>query len=402
MRGGQNLFVSVGDHSASNHATRVIRKLKQLQPDLEIWGMGGPEMHAAGMDIEVNFEEYTAFGIVSSIKHIPKLAALRQALADRICSRKPDAVLFVDFGGLHLSIAKLLKQRHPEIPVIFLISPQVWGSRPWRAKTIGQVVDHMLVIFPFEVNWYADRGIKATFVGHPLARRFQDVDEQQKRESFCRKYNIDMDKPIIGIFPGSRRKEIEDNTPPALQAVAWLSRERPDIQFVISQANDNFSERITEMIMKAGLVHLSGAQVKVAHVGDNTDLMHASDIVWAKSGTTTLEVGLMKKPMVIFYRTDWLSWVVFLLFKRVKWVGLPNLLTGGVVPELFQLDCRAEQFVKYTRDWLEVPAARQSIVDRLGKIDEQLGSARFDDVATAEVLKVLNASQTQLVKETSV
>lgn len=398
--GSKSLFISVGDHSASNHATRVIRKLKQMQPELELWGMGDPQMADAGMQIEVDFREYTAFGIISVLKHLPRLAALRQALADRICSRKPDAVLLIDFGGFHLALAKVLKRRMPDLPVIFLISPQVWGSRPWRAKTIGKVVDKMLVIFPFEESWYRLRGINAKFVGHPLARRHHDVDMAGVRARVCATYNLDNEKPIVSIFPGSRKMEIDGNLPPALQAVRWLSSERPDVQFVISQANDKFGERLTELIMKFRLA--ASEKVKVARPGDNTDLMMASDIIWAKSGTTTLEAALIKKPMLIFYRADWLSWVVFLLFKRVKWVGLPNLLTGGVVPELFQLDCRAEHFVKYTRDWLEVPAARQVLVERLAKIDHQLGSTKFDDVAASEVLEVVNRSNTSLAKETKV
>jgi lipid-A-disaccharide synthase len=395
----KSLFISVGDHSASNHATRVIRKLKQLQPDLELWGMGDAQMEAAGMNIEVDFQQYTAFGIISVLKHLPRLAALKQALADRICSRKPDAVLFIDFGGFHLALAKLLKKRLPDLPVIFLISPQVWGSRPWRAKTIGKVVDKMLVIFPFEESWYKLRGIDAKFVGHPLSLRHHDLDMAGVRSRFCQMYSLECEKPIVAIFPGSRRMEIDGNLPPALQAVRWLVNERPDVQFVISQANEKFGERLTELTLKYRLA--SCTQVKVARPADNAELMMAADVIWAKSGTTTLEASLMKKPMLIFYRADWLSWMVFLLFKRVKWVGLPNLLTGGVVPELFQLDCRAEQFVKYTRDWLEVPAAREVLVSRLAKIDQQLGSTKFDDVAASEVLEIVNRSKTSLTTETA-
>ncbi len=388
---GKQLFLSVGDHSASIHATRVIGKLRQLEPGIDIWGMGSQRMEDAGMRVEVNFENYSTFGIANVIKHLPRLAALRKALVDLIAERQPDAVLLIDYGGFHLSLAKMIKKRLPKMQIIFLISPQVWGSRPWRAKTIGKVIDRMLVIFPFEETWYKTRGIPAKFVGHPLASQFDSIDYQKKREQICEKYHLDQTKPLVGVFPGSRRREIEDNVPPAMQAISWLSRDLPDVQFVISQANDKFSERLTELIIKYG--PRSGSQLKVAHVGDSSDLMAAADIVWAKSGTTTLEAGLMKKPMLIFYRADWPSYLLVLLFKRVRWIGLPNLLTGGVVPELFQLDCRAELFVKYTRDWLEVPGARQSTVEKLGKIHEQLGSTKFDDVAAQEVLAVINGAE---------
>lgn len=387
---GKQLFLSVGDLSASVHATRVIGKLRQLEPGLDIWGMGSQRMEDAGMRVEVNFEDYSTFGIAGAIKHVPRLVALRKTMVDLIVERKPDAVLLMDFGGYHLELAKLIKKQLPDMPIVYLISPQVWGSRPWRANTIRDVIDRMLVIFPFEVTWYKARGIDAKFVGHPLASQFDSIDYEQKRRQFYEKYHLDETKPLVGIFPGSRRREIEDNVPPALQAISWLSRDLPDVQFMLSQANDKFSERLTELILKYGLGDRVGAQLKVAHVGDSSDLMAASDIVWAKSGTTTLEAALMKKPMIIFYRADWPSYLLVLLFKRVRWVGLPNLLTGGVVPELFQLDCRAEQFVKYTRDWLEVPGARQSTVEKLGKIHEQLGSTRFDEMAAQEVLAVVN------------
>jgi lipid-A-disaccharide synthase len=384
------LFVSVGDVSADLHAARLIRKLKVSMPHLKYFGIGGSAMEAEGVELLFNTTTLGVIGIMGVVKAIPLLAAVQKDVLERISQRKPSAVLCVDYGGFNLSLAGKVKKQDPNMPVIYFISPQVWGSRPWRINKIARAVNTMLCIFPFEETLYRKRGINAHFVGHPLLEKLAEETDNRDLDGFYRRYNLDPERPIVGIFPGSRKSEIRNFMGFLMQAVNWIHADRPDVQFVISAATQFIYDEVDDQIQRTNLYHLVGPTVKIIPNDDNYNMMAASTLVWAKSGTTTLEVGLMEKPMLVFYRADWISFVIFLLFKRVKWVAWPNLLAGEMlVPELIQLDCRAEQLVRYTGDWLDVPGLRHEIADKLRLIKKQLGKGDFAANAALEVQNTL-------------
>jgi lipid-A-disaccharide synthase len=396
---GKSIFICAGDVSGGKHAAKVVRKLKGAHPDLQVWGMGSPALEAAGMELFRQTNSLALFGIMAVVKHLPELAKLRSNLVTAIKERKPDAVILVDYGGFNLSLAQLLQKHCPEQTIVYFISPQVWGSRPWRINVIAAACKKVLVIFPFEEALYRSKGIDATFVGHPLAESSEERVEPLSKEAFCAKHNLDQSRPIIAIFPGSRPQEIRDFMGFLLKAVGWLAAERPELQFVMSQANPRIGELIYDGIERHKARHLMGAErqqtpaLKIIASEDNDSLMSASDLIWAKSGTTTLEAVLMEKPMLVFYRADWLSFLIFLCFKRVQYIAWPNLLAGRMlVPELIQLDCRAEKLVKYTRDWLDVPAARLEIVKTMKAMKQQLGKGDFASNAAAEIEKIIGVT----------
>lgn len=393
----KSLFICVGDHSADQHASKLIKKLKQAAPELDIWGVGGAAMEAAGARILYNREKITAIGIVEVIKYLPALAMIRQDLLRRIISEKPDAVLLMDFGGFNVGFATLIRKHLKEIPIIYFISPQVWGSRPWRINVIAAAVSKMLVIFPFEEALYKSKGVNAKFVGHPLTLKFKPEDERQSKEEFCQKHGLDPNKPIIGIFPGSRRQEIVAHAEVILDAVDWLRKERPELQFVISSSNQAMADAFQLQVeRKSPYIALMSKTLKTISSEHNEELMTHADLLWAKSGTTTLEATLIGKPMFIFYRGPWITYLIILIFKIVKYVGWPNLLHGeGIVPELIQLDCRAEQLVRYTRDWLDVPGLRKEIASGLKVLKSHLGEGDFTDNAAREILSVLSVENDQ-------
>jgi lipid-A-disaccharide synthase len=389
-----SLFVFVGDVSADHHAGRLISKIRERQPDLQIWGVGGPRMQEQGVEVLYDCQKFATLGVVEVFRQLPFFGKLRQEMLDQIDKRKPDAVLLVDFAGFNLGLAQRIRKRHPNLPIIYFISPQVWGSRPWRINVVRRTVTKMLVIFPFEEKLYRDAGIDASFVGHPLTLAIPQENLEPNKEEFCKANGLDPQKPLIGIFPGSRRQEIRLLLPVMLQAAKWLGKERPEVQFAISRANQILADAIDEVIDHEGMRLRVGHGITLLPVGENHTLMRAADILWAKSGTTTLEAALFGKPMLIYYRGNWVSFLLFLLFKRVRRVGWPNILAGkGVVPELLQLDCRPEQFVKYTSDWLDVPAAREEIGEELRKVRSRLGQADLADTAAVEVIKVLSAKR---------
>lgn len=399
----KSLFVCIGDVSADRHAGKLIETLKKTAPDLEIWGVGGSHMEAAGVQLLYNRESLAVMGLVEVLSYLPRLITMMNHLLALVCQKKPDAVLLMDFGGFNLRFAKKLRQKSKDIPIIYFISPQVWASRPWRINSIKKNVTKMLVIFPFEETLYLSKGIQAKFVGHPLTGKFKPESERIGREEFFHKQSLDPEKPLIGIFPGSRKQEIKSHARIVLQAIGWLQQERPDIQFIVSATNQNFADEFYEEMDRLGYNHLLTNRLKILLSDFNEDLMTHSDLLWTKSGTVTLEAALIGKPMLIFYSGSWLTLIIFLFLKIVKWVGWPNLLAGyELVPELIQLDCRAEELVRYSRDWLDVPALRQEISSKLKSLRDCLGEGDFTDNAAVEVLKVLGLDNTNQPHQTTV
>lgn len=383
-----SLMVSVGDLSADKHAGKLLEKLKLLYPGLKVWGLGSSAMQQAGAEILYDCQEFSSIGIIGVIKHVPFLAKVRRNLLEQMEKRKPEAVLLIDYGGFNLILAQAIRARFKNIPIYYFISPQVWGSRPWRINTIAKTITKMLVIFPFEENLYAQKNVPVTFVGHPLTKNLPQSDTLLSRKEFAQKYKLDPAKPIIAIFSGSRNGEIKSLFPITLAAAKKLHEERPDIQFAISQANEKLSQDIEKALNSKPSLK---AIVRLIPSEDTYNLMSNCDLAWAKSGTTTLELTLFAKPMLIFYRGDWLSYFIFLAFKRTQRVGWPNLLAGKeLIPELIQLDCSAEKLVQYSKDILDVPGLSKEISQELQALRNKLGEGDYAESCAAEIHKALS------------
>jgi lipid-A-disaccharide synthase len=386
----KSLFVMVGDPSADRNVARMIPELKKCAPDLQIWGCGGSGMAAQGVEILHNCEDFTVAGIAEIFNQFSFFVNLKKELIDKIVERKPDVILLVDMGTFNLKLATDIRAKFPQLPILYFTSPQVWGSRPWRIKTIAQTVTKMLVIFPFEVAIYRKSNVPVRFVGHPLLKNIPAAADMPSKQDFCALYKMDPQKPIIALFVGSRRREVNNFMPIILEAIRTMTSERDGIQFAISAANEELGKKAKEQIQKARLDKLLGNKLFVIGSEDNINLISASDIVWAKSGTTTLEVTLFGKPMLIFYRVTWGEYLVYCLLKRINFIGMPNILAGReVVPELLQLDCRAQQLVKYTNDLLDVPGLRADISRRLLTLRDQLGQGDYAVNLVDEILAVI-------------
>lgn len=394
---GQSLFVHVGDLSADKHTSKLLAKLKEMAPDLRVWGIGGPEMVAGGFEALHNCEEFSIVGVANVLPLLRFFHKLRKELVARINNEKPDAILLVDSGGFNLGMAKMLRKSGNTTPIIYFISPQVWGSRPWRINVIAETISKMLVIFPFEEGIYRRRGIEARFVGHPLTKNIPSKEQLQSKEDFCQELGLDPQRPIVAIFPGSRKQEITDHVPVVLESIEWLLEERSDLQFIISKANNRIAGMMEKLVERSSVMLKHANSIKLVTAASTYNVMQNADIVWAKSGTTTLETTLFGKPMLIFYRADWVSYVLAMLYKSVRRFGWPNLLAGeDLVPELIQLDCSARQLVRYTRDLIETPALYEEISKRLSSLRDQLGHGDYATTCAEEILKTLETAQKQV------
>jgi lipid-A-disaccharide synthase len=389
--GRKSLFVMVGDVSADRHTSKLIAKLNEVAPELQIWGIGGPDMAKQNFEALRDCRDFTVVGIIEVVQQLPFFVKLRHELIEQVTNRRPDAVLLCDFGGFNLFLAQGLRKRFPDLPILYFISPQVWGSRPWRMNTIKKTVTKMLVIFPFEEALYHSRGINASFVGHPLTENLPSVESLGGRDQFCQSVGINTDKHLVGIFPGSRRSEVRTLMPVVLQAMQILLHMRKDVQYVIAAADPKIRENVKAAIARTIAGGETDNPIQVVDGDKNYELMANADFIWSKSGTTALEVTMYARPMIAFYRAMWVSYCLFVAFKGVKRVAWPNLLAGEkLVPELIQLDCRAELLVRYTNDLLDVPALRQEVSERLAGLRSRLGHGQYTSNCAAEILKAVD------------
>lgn len=439
----RSLMIVSGDHSGEKHASKIIRELKERDPDLQIWGVGGSEMEKAGMELLFNSADYTVVGIFEVKDYVWFFAKMHWTLLANVIKRNPDAILLVDFGGFNVGFAQSVRSIMPVIPgdttnidddhslaalickpkdylqkcfddlvrylgfkyylkwqgvrkskravpIYYFISPQVWASRPWRIKALKRSITKIFTIFPFEEGVYLQKNVNARFVGNPLLRALPELETIPDREAMCLSLNLDSSKPIIVVMPGSRKQEVIAHMPVLEHAMKTILDIRPDTQFVICRATDYLATLIDASLKASGLDQMIGKGLTVLDSDRNFELMKNCDLIWAKSGTTTLETALFGKPMIIFYMGNWFSYLLVMLFKSVKNFGWPNLLAGHqLVPELIQLDCRGEMLVKYTLDMLDVPGLRQEITSELLTLRAELGQGDFVENCAEELLQVV-------------
>lgn len=386
-----SLMVIVGDHSADHHVARVIQKLKETAPDLRIWGVGGTEMKQEGVELLYHLDEINTIGIIEVIKFLPALFKVFRTIVKQVVERKPTLILMADYGAFNLRVARYIRKKVPHQKILYFISPQVWGSRPWRIQTVKENISKMLVIFPFEETLYKQHGVRARFVGHPISEQNFDTGTSTSKVEFADSLGLRADATTIAIFPGSRPTEIKNLLPVALQAADQMLQTRPDLQFVISRTTPALKPLMEKMTERSPATDRVGKNIFFAESKHNKDLLRHADLVWAKSGTITLEVMMFGKPMLIFYRGNWLTYMFYMMFKTVKNVGWPNLLAGRtLVPELLQLDCRAQELVRYSRDLLDVPGLKEEVSQELLALKDQLGQGNYVENCTQEILEFLN------------
>ena len=305
--------------------------MREATPEvrLEVFGATGPLLRAAGVDSVVNSDNLSILGLLEIGRALPKFWHAFRILKRAAIERKPDAVILVDWPDFNLRLARSLHSRG--LKVIYYISPQLWAWRSYRASTIQRDVDLMLAILPFEPAWYARRGVThVEFVGHPLAG---EVHARYGREEFCQFNELDAARPIISLLPGSRRKELDRILPPMLDAAAVISRERPDVQFVLVVAPSRQIKEAKDIIST-----WRGAVPTLRITQHETrEALLASDAAAVASGTVTLEAALLGTPMVVVYKESAINWHTLGRLITIDHYGLVNLVAGKrIVTELMQ------------------------------------------------------------------
>lgn len=327
--GEVKIALVAGEASGDNLGGGLIRSLRQQASGVRCYGVAGPRMVEAGCDAWHSSDELAVMGLAEILKHLPRLLRLRRDLVGRLVRERPDVFVGIDSPEFNLRVAGQLKARG--IPTVQYVSPQVWAWRQGRVRTIGQSVDLVLCVLPFESRFYDEHSVRAVFVGHPLADRIPfDSPPLPARTAL----GLEPGAPTIAILPGSRRAEVGKLGAPFAATIAWLHRQRPDIQFVAPMANAAARAAFEACLAQ----HAPGVPVCVVD-GRAQEAVTAADAVLVASGTATLETALIKRPMVVAYRVAPLtSWLLRdLKLMKAEFFAQPNLLAGReVVPEYFQ------------------------------------------------------------------
>ncbi len=358
----RRLLCVSGEASGDLHGAGVVRELRRLRPGLDVYGIGGDNMQREGMELIVHSSRVAVMGFVEVIRHLGDILAVERMLERLLETRRPDVVMLIDYPGFNLRFAREVRRRN--IPVLYYISPQVWAWHRGRVKKMKSLINAMKVVFPFEVEIYRQAGIAVEFVGHPLVER---LGTTATRDEFFSAHGLDLHRPLVGLFPGSRMQEIERILPTMLEAATLLLR-RSNIQCAIGVA-PNLGRAILDRYLPASSpVHL------VEH--GTYDLMAYADAAVVTSGTATLETGWFGTPMVIVYRTSSLTFGIGRVLVKVPYIGLVNFVAGKkVVPELIQHQLTAAALVEEVMRILQEKSYQEAMRRDLSVIRTRLGSA---------------------------
>jgi lipid-A-disaccharide synthase len=380
-------LISAGDASGELYGAQLIHALRERVPDAQFFGLGGERMRAAGCELTVHAKDVAVLGMVEILTHLPRLYAEFNNLIRAVDAQKPDACIIIDFPGFNLRVARALHARG--VPVIYYVAPQFWAWRPWRVRHIRRWVDKALVIFPFEEQWYRERGVPAEYVGHPL------TDEPMPtiaREQFAQENGLDPHKQWIALLPGSRRKEFRMNLSPLVATTQRLGGS-DHYEFLLPVANTLdpkwAAAEIDRQTGRQGATH--EAVITLLEGDARAALRHARAAVVA-SGTATVEAALMGTPFVVVYRVSPLTYLLGRPLVRVPYFAMVNLIAEHeAVPELVQRDFTAERVSQELGPLISGGEKRERMVAELAQLAEKLHSPGLAGTAAGRAAEAVLA-----------
>ena len=369
--GAPALLVVALEASADLHGAAVLRELQSLRPGLRAFGAGGPRMRAAGFEALVRAEDHSVMGIAEVLPALPGILEAMDVLRDAARDRRPAAALLIDSPDFNLRLARRLRELR--IPVAYFIGPSVWAWRRYRVRQIARDVARMLVILPFEARFYRQHHVAAVYVGNPVADAHRADSSVPARAL----------RGVLALLPGSRPQEIRRIWPAMLAAARALKERHPGLGLIVP---------VAPTIDRAMLGEV--ADVELVD-GNAPEVLARADAAIVASGTATLEAALALTPLVVVYRTSWLSWIIGRLLVRLRFISLVNLLAGrALVPELLQSRCTAGRIVEAVDPLLSATPERSEQLEGMQAIRDELapaGSPGAARRAAEEVLALLEA-----------
>ena len=367
------VLISAGEASGDLYASRLVETLRRHDPDTEFFGCAGPRMRAVGVEAVVQSESLAVVGLVEVLTHIPRIYGEYRKLIRAARKLRPDLAILTDSPDFHFRVARHLKKM--QIPVVYLIAPQVWAWRKGRLPFMRKIIDRLLCIFPFEEQFFRKHGIAAEYIGHPLTRM---VRPSAPIMELRRRYGVPDKGRLLALLPGSRRGEIERHLPILVEAVELIRR-------------STGQETCATLALPPGMAatfkeRFSSSSIQVRE-GQTWDVLACSDLALAASGTVTIEACLLHTPMVTFYRVNGLSWILGKLLVRVPFYSMVNLVAERqAIPELIQGEMTAQRLAAEACSLLSNGDALRRMRDDLAGVAHRLCGPEDPMEAAASVV----------------
>src|SRR5215470_8626689 len=369
------IYFVAGEVSADNHGAALMRSLRVLNPELKFIGRGGPQMQqVAGGQFKNWLSDAAVLGLWEVLRKYGYFRQQFRRTLNEIQESKPDAVILIDYPGFNLRLARALRRQLQRQKTIYYISPQVWAWNHGRIKKMARFIDLVLCIFPFEADLYAASGLRAVFVGHPMIEGLE-----------ARKIDTQRDQNLIGLFPGSRMREVRKIFPVMMETARQLLKLNPNLRFQVAAASEELAREMNEQLVDRHAIEIN--------VGRTAIIMQDAFVGIVASGSATLEAAYFRMPFVLVYKVAWPTYVAARLVVNVDFLGMPNLLAAKeVVPEFIQHEAKPGAVVKAVRLLMDESSARDRMISNFDAIIGKLGGAGGSERAAQAILEEIKTN----------
>jgi lipid-A-disaccharide synthase len=357
----KRVMIIAGEASGDSHAAKLVREVKAKNTNITFYGIGGKNMVEAGVDAQVDSAELAVVGLFEVLAHWNTISGALKKMQHLLRTDPPDLLVLTDYPDFNLRLAKTAQECG--VKVLFYISPQVWAWRQKRVFKIRSLVDMMAVVFPFEETFYKKYDVPVRFVGHPLV---DEIHVSENEQTLRNEFLLDNKKPVIGLFPGSRHSEIKRLLPIIVNSAKQIIKNKPDAQFVIPVASTLKEEDI--------LPYFKGTHFDMRLISHRSyDVMSVCDAVITVSGTVTLELALLQKPMVVINKISKFSYYLVTRTLKLDHIALCNIVAKKrVIPELIQSDATVDKISKELLNLLDNSEERNKIITEFSTLEEKL------------------------------
>ena len=391
----RTIYFVAGEVSADNHGASLMRCLRELDPTLKFIGRGGPQMQeVAGKQFKNWIGDAAVLGLWEVLRKYGYFREQFRQTTEEIVETEPDAVLLIDYPGFNLRLARALRRQSRRQKIIYYISPQVWAWNRGRIKRMARWIDLVLCIFPFEADLYNESGLRALFVGHPMIERLQ-----------VRKADVARDPNLIGLFPGSRLREVRKILPVLIETARLLLRSKPTLRFEVAAASEELAQEISMMLTP----HLnclppvtSGAPrtrpIFEIMVGKTEEIMQRAWVGIVASGSATLEAAYFRMPFALVYKVAWPTYLAARLVVNVNYLGMPNLLAGReVVPEFIQHRAQPDAIANAVRPLMDDEKARNQMISQFDVVIPKLGGSGASEKAARAIIEEIGIRSSAVI-----
>jgi lipid-A-disaccharide synthase len=379
------VYIVAGEASGDRLAADLLRELRK-NPQIRAFGVGGPMLKAAGQEQSLDLAKHAVVGLTDVLKNLPKFLKIFREVKHEIAEVNPDVVILVDYPGFNLRLAKALHAQRNGPAIVYYVSPQVWAWKAGRAKTMERILERLLVIFPFEVDWFARHApqLKTRWVGHPLADRWISQSRDLHRD----------ETPCVALLPGSRSKEIAKHWPILLETAQRIVQEQKNVRFISLATDHEMRQKLEE---EWGKHPMSGVSLDILSGQSLTQLTRCSLAIVA-SGTATLECAMAGLPMLVIYKASWLTYWIGRMLVKLPYLSMVNVLAGEkVVPEFLQGAAEPGRLAKAALQILRNPKGAEAMAGRIREVAKKLGGPGAAARAAGEVEEAIRIRRASVI-----